>query len=97
MTMTDHTPTPWRSVDFIVAAGVELIAVLTAGEANNGCVSPPIARANAVFIVRAVNAHDELVAALRGCLNALNTTEAALWSAEAVAAAHTALRHATED
>jgi hypothetical protein len=29
--------------------------------------SDPIAEANAAFIVRAVNAHDELVAALRDC------------------------------
>jgi hypothetical protein len=50
-----HTPTPWTVRDCAVYMG-------TAGGFDlRGCPQPD---ANAAFIVRACNAHDELVAAL---------------------------------
>lgn len=51
---TNHTPTPWRVNTF----NGDRQEVLDAN-GNNACV-----KANAAFIVRACNAHDELVAAL---------------------------------
>ena len=58
--MTEHTALPWRyneSTGWIEYAGVPHYSVgLRLAEST--------AKANAAFIVRAVNAHDELVAAL---------------------------------
>ena len=61
MNDTKHTPTPWR--EFSDADGTDImtlsgdhIATIEPGSTCEG---------NAALIVRAVNAHDELVAALR--------------------------------
>jgi len=56
-----HTPTPWhvtvnRAQD-LVCAGDEVVADCASGDL------PDITKANAEFIVRAVNCHDELVSA----------------------------------
>lgn len=63
-TEVKHTPTPWEvsrthSADWIVAAG-ELIAICE--ETNEQKTS---AIANAAFIVRAVNSHEDLLGALK--------------------------------
>jgi hypothetical protein len=62
-----HSPTPW-SIDsrqkYLVTCGkphVDRARVASCASYDNGS----RAEANAAFIVRAVNAHDELVAALR--------------------------------
>lgn len=60
-----HTPTPWHHTGKATLRGADgdYIATLE----NNG------RRAgNAAFIVRAVNAHDELVAALKEAIGELN-------------------------
>lgn len=75
MADSKHTPLPWR---FAPAGGnmsknyAQPFAIAQAGEANliGGCFGDvrgghDVAEANAAFIVRAVNAHDELVGALR--------------------------------
>lgn len=71
--MTDtikHTPAPWKSFDKTLPdASTDFpCTVITA---SNGC---PLAyvgnhagyKANAAFIIKAVNCHDELLAALKG-------------------------------
>lgn len=69
----EHTPTPWvlkRSTmphdgeyDFSInASDVRVLAEVFGRDADGG--RPP-AEANAAFIVRAVNAHDDLVATLQ--------------------------------
>ncbi len=75
--MTKHTPTPW-----VVANGVNIIKI---GDKENGHVNALIATAeqvnvgleavqNAAFIVRACNAHDELVNVLDEYLNKTDGT-----------------------
>lgn len=64
-----HTRTPWRVMSkegrYIAAANEAGVDVVIADLRNeHGCVTPST-KDNAAFIVRAVNAHDELVAALR--------------------------------
>ena len=71
--MIEHTPTPWcqmtqlgHSSDgcdrhVLTANGVDRIAVVS----RNGVQSEQVAAANAAFIRRAVNCHDELVWCLR--------------------------------
>lgn len=59
--MNEHTPTPWGAVKY--ESGWALIGPtsddkIARVEKTNG-------HANAAFIVRAVNAHEELLAALR--------------------------------
>lgn len=56
-----HTPTPWTTDRFRTVLWVESGACWVAR-----CLYPE----DAAFIVRAVNAHDELVAALKGLLAA---------------------------
>lgn len=72
---TKHTPTPWTAepsaahYEILCGRGAESVPhatqvanVLMIGERREAC------RANADFIIRACNAHDELVAALRGLI-----------------------------
>ena len=71
--MTDHTKTPWRIVSRTDGADIvtgdypggraRLIASCWSGGSDD---ADDAARANAEFILRAVNAHDDLLAALRG-------------------------------
>ena len=89
--MTKHTPTPWTADlgGCITSSGLPIVTgrngALLATLAMNGHKGA----ANADFIVRAVNAHDELVAALRRMMeqptmNPLNMTpeqRVELWAA----------------
>ena len=67
-TRVEHTPTPWRASKASVFAGETTIAPLVfAGVGEDEPYTGrhlQLAYANAEFIVRAVNAHDDLVAAL---------------------------------
>lgn len=68
---TPHTPTPWRIVETnlglaIVGADIEDLAALPQGKWGPG--SAEQKKANADFIVRACNAHDDLLAALETLL-----------------------------
>jgi len=66
-----HTPLPWAANVFLVVApnGRSRYSTLYGGQeichTGGGRCPSEEAEANARFIVRAVNAHDELVAALR--------------------------------
>jgi hypothetical protein len=65
--MNEHTPTPWRAViygnsEWEVWGGDLLVADVTTPEDP---LQPEVAEANAAFIVRAVNSHEALVAALK--------------------------------
>ncbi len=76
--MSKHTPTPWSHWDgsnrFGLYIGVNYIPI---GECGAGSkITSEVTKANAAFIVRAVNAHDELVAALEEALEALMFTNA---------------------
>ena len=81
--MTEHTPTPWKNTGWISAfedkqsilidAPWHHIARLFTPNGPSGCTSLAPDReeclANAAFIVQAVNAHSELVAAVQHLLN----------------------------
>ena len=56
--MTKHTPTPW------FAEAPDKLQIRTLQPTLNDVAAVASSRANAAFIVRAVNAHDDLVAAL---------------------------------
>ena len=60
--MSAHTPTPWRCTYGGTPLRAKRIAFKDESIAN--CVGPQ-SMSNAAHIVRCVNAHDELVAALR--------------------------------
>jgi hypothetical protein len=65
--MNEHTPTPWRAViygnsEWEVWGGDLLVADVTTPEDP---LQPEVAEANAAFIVRAVNSHTALLAALK--------------------------------
>ena len=65
MAAPKHTPTPWNYSSGMVWAGRgEEIAVARAAR-DDEATSPCERDANAEFIVRACNAHDELLEALR--------------------------------
>jgi len=58
---TQHTPTPWRAIGFTIEShdyDHELVCRVSKSGGGTRI------EANAAFIVRACNAHDELVAAL---------------------------------
>ncbi len=63
--MSEHTPTPWAASDVRVDA--------TARKAHEGptCIASSVA--NAAHIVKCVNLHDELVAAMEGLLASIDT------------------------
>jgi hypothetical protein len=71
---TKHTPTPWRDCAppsnfhkgkiFIRPANGERLIAIVSGEMQQDEI-----RANAAFIVRAVNTHDDLVEALKDLLD----------------------------
>ena len=78
--ITQHTPTPWgsRHVTFSKSDWIELLpkngitCVCSGGDVvaaiwgtDDACKTDDDAKANAALIVRAVNAHADLVAALR--------------------------------
>ena len=72
-----HTPTPWIAVldgvpEVISANGEEVVC--TMDFTGMGDSRLPVDAANAQFIVRAVNAHDDLVGAVAGALAQLNQT-----------------------
>jgi hypothetical protein len=63
--MTEHTPTPWAVED--TGCGIEIVSgnfVVAEILPADGKDPTDQDRANAAFIVRACNAHDELVRAL---------------------------------
>jgi len=66
MTDTKHTPTPWTQDDTVITRNSRVIASV-----RDLCTDSqlPEDRANAAHIVRCVNAHDELVAALRNLVD----------------------------
>lgn len=64
---TQHTPTPWRMSSMRNGETIQIVQAY-APVARIALVSPRKPE-NAAFIVRACNAHDELVAALR-CIDA---------------------------
>jgi hypothetical protein len=73
-----HTPTPWVALPTAFNEGFTISAQpspvlrgFTKQIAFVGDKADEETKANAAFIVKAVNAHDELVAALKGCLDAL--------------------------
>ena len=68
--MSDHTPTPWKLTKvqgtyFYVEWGGETVVQVDHDSSN------AVNEANAEFIVRACNAHDELVAAAREAMDVL--------------------------
>lgn len=60
--MSAHTPTPWSAEPLGLGTAVAITS--PSGDICYLTLQPARARANAAFIVRAVNAHDALVAAL---------------------------------
>lgn len=64
---TQHTPTPWKCAARPGPCGTHLLCIASANDLLIADIWGG-SEANAAFIVRAVNAHDELVAALRGVL-----------------------------
>lgn len=70
--MAAHSPTPWTSGSSAIFAGKKCIGVTDCDSST-----PNVERANAAFIVRAVNAHDDLVAALKAAKSELEAYEQA--------------------
>lgn len=72
----EHTPTPWRAME-MGSEGARLFQVTTDKRQAMKHIADVMARdtltdfANAAFIVRAVNAHDELVEALEDARNVI--------------------------
>lgn len=96
--MNERTPTPWNWDDYNgrtqKITGVDKFSdrVLIAKCESHLLVGPPTVKANAAFIVKACNAHDDLVAALKNWLafcDALEGKPATRTSAEHMEA----LRH----
>lgn len=66
-----HTPAPWRVEADEKGGEIQGYDIRTDSEeivGQEGILGGPIGEANAAFIVRAVNAHEALVDALRGAL-----------------------------
>jgi hypothetical protein len=61
-----HTPTPWRVTKAYRITGGPQGHTYVASLDNVKHLSPEELEANAAFIVRAVNSHDEMLAALKG-------------------------------
>jgi len=65
---TEHTPTPWKLWDGTKVYGHEHDGSdVSIVDSSSSFLSPETSQANAAFIVRAVNCHEELVALLREC------------------------------
>lgn len=71
---TQHTLTPWRAEHAVRTArtGMKEWQVISGTQVVASMVGTSAAEANAEFIVRACNAHDELVAALATLLREHN-------------------------
>lgn len=65
MTEPKHTPTPWKSDDIGQIHAFERGLVAKVLERDTDADQYFVEKANAAFIVRACNAHDELVAAIK--------------------------------
>lgn len=74
MEATTHTPTPWAVGDnvkqaiYSVEDGECIAFAHNADLPELGGISVQVAKANAAFIVRAVNSHEALVAALESLM-----------------------------
>lgn len=66
-----HTPLPWAARGRYVGTANSMASVAECIDQNGNWTNEPRALANAALIVRAVNAHDELVAALKNTRSAL--------------------------
>ncbi len=76
-----HTPTPWRHEDGEILAGTEgwCVVAQVIGADDLHCCEEDIdleCKANAKFIVRAVNSHEQLVEALTLALAAITSPSA---------------------
>lgn len=71
--MSEHTPTPWDADGVYVMYHDAELSITVAGCAISPRMDSSKAKANAAFIVRAVNAHDDLVAALKVAQSHLRT------------------------
>lgn len=77
---TQHTPTPWRiDKEYIVSADIKFPSTVLRFDYT----VPIIRQANAAFIVRAVNNHENLLNTLRivargSCLRQINTSGACI-------------------
>ena len=72
--MTHATPRPWKVTLGDLITGVDGYRVADCENTpypERPCGSRPVDIANAALIVQACNAHDQLVDALKGCLQAL--------------------------
>jgi len=71
MSNTKHTPTPWAAGGSVIEREGETIAQAFR---MTGCpIDQPVV--NAAFIVRAVNSHDQLVAALREAIEIIQAID----------------------
>lgn len=68
-----HTPTPWKQVGARVYAGDRRVACC---DHHAPHVADPVDVANAALIARTVNAHDELVRAVKACRDMLTSDKA---------------------
>ena len=69
--MAEPTPRPWRTHGTVIVSMTgDSDAPLA--ECNSHWVSAPTCLANATLIVRAVNAHDDLVAAVKGLIDVID-------------------------
>lgn len=71
-----HTPTPWIEQEMPIGCNDRITA--DDGEGTTVCEFPYGLDANAAFIVRACNAHEELIAALRDDVKAMDNVVAYL-------------------
>lgn len=70
--MTEHTQLPWQQDgSYVFCTTAEGMHKDIADCARPLTASIPEGKANAAFIVKACNAHEELVAALNACLEAV--------------------------
>lgn len=81
MTNTKHTPTPWAIVPTVDCTRHNIFGRAVNQEYHIGTLQGgsikdvDIAKANAAFIVRACNAHEELTEALKWALGVITTCE----------------------
>ncbi len=84
-TNTQHTPTPYNLMEGRTLVHLETDQGNAAGAGIPICSFPIAKKAEAMFVLRACNAHDDLVAALRAYLDA-DQTMSPEWQAQARAA-----------